>query len=102
MNHTAYFHYAAELVKSIAEHIANNEHSIILINDLGDLSIVPQAEGIDTIKDALEQRLVEKKEELYETLASFLPTTTPETKKNYIDNLQGVFKKINESRFYAL
>ena len=102
MNHLALAFAEKELVECIASHLTEDTHSIVLINDLGSLSIIRTFSDIEKLREAVELKLVEKKEELYETLASFLPTVSPDIKKSYIDNLQGVFKKINESRFYAL
>lgn len=102
MNPTAFYYHAAELIKLVAEHVADDEHSIILITDLGNLALFKKYEGIADIKEALEARLIAKKEELYETLSSFLPSVSPQTRELTIQNLQGVFEKINESHFFDL
>lgn len=102
MNNLAIAFYEKELVEDIVKHITEDDHSIILINDLGVLDIISTyaPEEIDKLRETLEHRLVAKKDELYETLSSFLPTLTPASKELILKNLQGVFKKINESRFY--
>lgn len=93
-----------ELVKDVIDHVLEDDHSIILINDLGILNIITSydPEEIDKLRKTIEHKLIAKKDELYKTLSSFLPTLTPASKELILKNLQGVFKNLNESRFYDL
>lgn len=102
MNATAYYANSAQLIQLITEHIAENTHCIVLINDLGSLGIFEEYEQIAPLKEALEKTIFNKKDELYETLASFLPTTSPQTQEMVKKNLKNVFAKIGEERFYQL
>lgn len=104
MNNLVLAFHEKELVKDIIDHVLEDDHSIILINDLGVLNIITSydPEEIDKLRKTIEHRLVAKKDELYETLSSFLPTLSPASKELILKNLQGVFKNLNESRFYDL
>ncbi len=104
MNNLAIAFAEKELVESIASHLTEDTHSIVLINDLGSLNFITSCceEDIAKLRTAVEQKIIAKKEELYETLSSFLPSVSPQTRELTIQNLQGVFEKINESRFFDL
>ncbi len=77
MNYTMYYHAMSELLKQIREHILENAHAIILVNDYLALHTVYNDYDVNALKEAIERNIRSAKgwEEVKNT---FIPTLAPD------------------------